>query len=213
MKERKLPRIATWLLRRFGPSEQNQVLVGDLAEHYRSGRSRWWYWREVMIALSVGTLRETWQNRMMVLMGLAVGWLMVRNLDPLIMRLFVFRPMVARVIVERIVFGFLVGFVLALLHRPRHIAPIMLLAGSYIATTDLYRLYSPGVFIPDAANVIMTAAGSRPPMNVYTWLLFTFVDLIFVAAMIWAGTLQFHRARTSLVAAAVRLLIDDSRTR
>src|SRR6185503_111588 len=44
MKERKLPRIATWLLRRFGPSEQNQVLVGDLAEHYRSGRSRWWYW-------------------------------------------------------------------------------------------------------------------------------------------------------------------------
>jgi len=150
---------------------------------------------------------------LLVLLGLAVGWLMVKNLDPVIIRLFVPSPSVVRLIAAKVVIGFLFGFVLALLHRPRHIAPVMLLGASYIASTDLYRLYSPGVFIPDAANVIMTAAGSRPPMNVYTWLLFTFVDLIFVAAMIWAGTLQFHRARTSLVAAAVRLLIDDSRTR
>jgi len=190
MNERKPPGIASWLLKRFGPSEQNQVLVGDLAEHYRSGRSRWWYWREVMIALSVGTLRETWQNRMMILLGLAVGWLMVKNLDPVIIRLFVPSPSVVRLIVAKVVIGFLFGFVLALLHRPRHIAPVMLLGASYIASTDLYRLYSPGVYIADAARV---AAGSRPPMHLYTWLLWTSVDLLFVAAMIWAGTLTVRK--------------------
>ena len=197
MNERKLPGIASWLLKRFGPTEQNQVLVGDLAEHYRSGRSRWWYWREVMIALSVGTLRETWENRMRVLMGLAVGWLMVKNLAPVIMRLFVFPPTVARLIAGKVVIGFLFGFVLALLHRPRHIAPVMLLAVSYIASIDLYRLYSPGVYIADTARIVMNTAGSRPPLHVYTWLLWMSVDLVFVAAMIWAGTLRIHRARTS----------------
>src|SRR5215471_8440611 len=121
MNERKPPRIASWLLKRFGPSEQNQVLVGDLAEHYRSGRSRWWYWREVMIVLSVGTLRETWENKVMVLMGLVLGWLMVKNLDPVIIRLFVSPPTVTGLIAEKIVIGFLFGFLLALLHRPRHI--------------------------------------------------------------------------------------------
>ena len=198
MNEKTPPRIASWLLKRFGASVQDQALAGDLAEHYRSGRSRWWYWREVMIALSVGTLRETWENRMRVLLGLAVGWMMVINLQPLIFRLFVFPPTIARTIVAKVVIGFLFGFVLALLQRPRHIAPIMLLAGSYIASIDLYRLYSPGVYIADSLRTVHgNNAGLRPPMHVYTWMLWTAVDLVFVAAIIWAGTLQIHRGRTS----------------
>jgi hypothetical protein len=165
LNERKPPVIASWLLRRFGPSEQNQVLVGDLAEHYCYGRSRWWYWREVMTALSVGTLREAWENRMMVLMGLVVGWLMVKNLDPVIVRLFVFPPMTAGIIAGKVVSGFFSGFVLAFLQRPRHIAPVMLLAGSYIASIDLYRLYSPGVYIADPGSIVMNGAGSRPGIH------------------------------------------------
>jgi hypothetical protein len=40
------PRFATFLMERIagcGP-----ILVGDLQEEYRAGRSQWWYWREAL---------------------------------------------------------------------------------------------------------------------------------------------------------------------
>jgi len=45
------PAFATRLLSLFmGP--RNQALVGDLLEHYSEGRSRWWYWRQVVAAIA-----------------------------------------------------------------------------------------------------------------------------------------------------------------
>ena len=40
------PKLATFLMERLagcGP-----ILLGDLQEEYRAGRSRWWYWREAL---------------------------------------------------------------------------------------------------------------------------------------------------------------------
>lgn len=45
---RKPPTLATWLLSRFVDCS----LVGDLLEEYRRGRSRRWYWRQALIAVS-----------------------------------------------------------------------------------------------------------------------------------------------------------------
>jgi len=48
------PRIATWLLERLGPDYRNESLAGDLFEEYQQGRSRAWYWREVILAICIG---------------------------------------------------------------------------------------------------------------------------------------------------------------
>jgi len=54
------PRLANWLLERFGTTSRLHSLLGDLAEEYANGRSRGWYWRQALgtVALdSVRTLR------------------------------------------------------------------------------------------------------------------------------------------------------------
>jgi len=45
------PRVATWLLKRFGPGYRRDSLLGDLFEEYQRGRSRAWYWRQTGAAL------------------------------------------------------------------------------------------------------------------------------------------------------------------
>jgi hypothetical protein len=51
MMRRELPLVATWLLLHFGSSAYAESLAGDLIEQFHQGRSRWWYWRQVAIAL------------------------------------------------------------------------------------------------------------------------------------------------------------------
>lgn len=46
--------VATWLLTRAGLDD---ALVGDLIEQRHAGRSRIWFWRQVVIAILVGALR------------------------------------------------------------------------------------------------------------------------------------------------------------
>jgi hypothetical protein len=48
------PRIATWLLERFGPDYRNESLVGDILEEYQQGRTRAWYWRQAIVAICIG---------------------------------------------------------------------------------------------------------------------------------------------------------------
>jgi hypothetical protein len=48
------PRLATLLLSLFAVDE---ALAGDLEEEFRAGRSRAWYWRQVIAAVSVGSRR------------------------------------------------------------------------------------------------------------------------------------------------------------
>jgi hypothetical protein len=51
MRSTRPPTIATWLLRHFGYGRNNDAIIGDLTERYRQGRSRRWYWRQVLVAM------------------------------------------------------------------------------------------------------------------------------------------------------------------
>ena len=41
------PAIATWLLKLFCSSAEDESLIGDLLEKYQQDRGRFWYWRQV----------------------------------------------------------------------------------------------------------------------------------------------------------------------
>src|SRR5262245_31988649 len=52
------PKMATWLMKRFGCSADNDALIGDLAEHYARGKSAPWYWRQVLVAIVATAFSE-----------------------------------------------------------------------------------------------------------------------------------------------------------
>jgi hypothetical protein len=49
MRVQSAPAIATWLLKLFCSSVEDESLIGDLLEKYRQGRGRFWYWRQVAV--------------------------------------------------------------------------------------------------------------------------------------------------------------------
>lgn len=50
-REAQPPKAARWLLGHFGCSPNNEAVVGDLDERYRTGRySAAWYWKQILIA-------------------------------------------------------------------------------------------------------------------------------------------------------------------
>jgi hypothetical protein len=51
------PRMAVWLLKHWSSPYQRESLLGDLLETYRAGRSRMWYWRQVIAALVLARTR------------------------------------------------------------------------------------------------------------------------------------------------------------
>lgn len=57
MIDREPPRTAVWLLKHWASPYQRESLMGDLLEMYRTGRSRTWYWRQVMAALVLARAR------------------------------------------------------------------------------------------------------------------------------------------------------------
>src|ERR1700689_2164743 len=48
------PRLATWLLEHAGGRYRREALVGDLIEEFSLGRSRAWFWRQILHALCSG---------------------------------------------------------------------------------------------------------------------------------------------------------------
>jgi hypothetical protein len=56
--KRELPRLATWILDTFATGTQHESMAGDIAERYRDGRSRLWYWRQVLTAI----LKSLWRQ-------------------------------------------------------------------------------------------------------------------------------------------------------
>jgi hypothetical protein len=69
---RKLPALATSLLVRLGPPDE--AFIGDLAEEYGGGRSRAWYWRQVLSAVVLTSLRQIGNDPLRTLAAVAVGW-------------------------------------------------------------------------------------------------------------------------------------------
>jgi hypothetical protein len=66
------PRLAwallTWL------SAPDDPLVGDLAEEYRGGKTRRWYWRQALSLLVLSPSRRMRTHPLRALRGVAVGW-------------------------------------------------------------------------------------------------------------------------------------------
>jgi len=74
------PLLATWMLRLvIGPHSES--LEGDLLEGWRSGRSRAWYWRQVLVAVS--PVRSATVNPL-VRLGFAVAALAITALAVLL---------------------------------------------------------------------------------------------------------------------------------
>jgi hypothetical protein len=69
---RELPVLATALLQRLGPADVS--FVGDLVEEYAAGRSRAWYWRQVLSAIVLGSARHMHRHPLRAVGGVAIGW-------------------------------------------------------------------------------------------------------------------------------------------
>jgi hypothetical protein len=52
------PRLAVWWLGHACPGSDNDALTGDLIEQFHEGKTRGWFWRQVLIAFVVGILGE-----------------------------------------------------------------------------------------------------------------------------------------------------------
>lgn len=86
------PVLATWLLGHLRSGQKNESLTGDLVEEYRSGRSRVWYWREVLAAIAVSFFKEISAHRVRAIGAVAIGWAIwffyQSGLSPLLVELF-----------------------------------------------------------------------------------------------------------------------------
>src|ERR1039458_8238022 len=69
------PPVSTWLLEHLVPGPRNDALAGDLLEDFRCGRSKTWYWRQVLVAIVLGVSRETRIH--LGLMFFAASWAML----------------------------------------------------------------------------------------------------------------------------------------
>ena len=74
MRSRRAPATATWLLERLHCGSRNDSLTGDLMEEYEHGRSRIWYWKQVLIAIAVSFYTDIRAHSLLTLRALATGW-------------------------------------------------------------------------------------------------------------------------------------------
>jgi hypothetical protein len=86
MKSSQPPSLATWLLEHVVARGQNEALAGDLLEDYNRGRSAAWYWRQVLIAITVSfskELRSRWTTIVFaVVISGAVSWQQLWHSSP-----------------------------------------------------------------------------------------------------------------------------------
>jgi hypothetical protein len=67
------PRTATWLLERFGSESRMDPLIGDLAEQFAGGRSRFWYWQEATGALGIDFIRGLRTHALSYVAAILIG--------------------------------------------------------------------------------------------------------------------------------------------
>ncbi len=143
MKSSGLPAVATWLLNHLTDAPQNDSLTGDLTEEYARGRSRTWYWKQVLAAILVGFWTEISAHKLLALRALAIGWTVLyldglypRLLSPILFRLwwpFAHKsPLVFQFgsMLLWIPFFVMTGWLVGRLHRPHHAAMVLLFTAS-----------------------------------------------------------------------------------
>jgi len=78
---RTLPRLATFLLSRL--TERNASALGDAAEQYQSGKSRWWFWRQ-MVSIVVQMVVRDIQERPILVVSVIAGAAILTLIEPLL---------------------------------------------------------------------------------------------------------------------------------
>src|SRR5438552_3472576 len=68
------PAVATWLLQCFVSGSRGESLLGDAIEQYRNGRSRVWYWRQVVGAIAAEAVEEVRHRPLVAARALMLGW-------------------------------------------------------------------------------------------------------------------------------------------
>lgn len=69
---RPVPALATTLLLRLGPDDES--FAGDLAEEHAAGRSRAWYWRQVLSAIVLTSMRQIGAHPLRAAVAVFMGW-------------------------------------------------------------------------------------------------------------------------------------------
>jgi hypothetical protein len=69
------PSLATWLLRQFVSGAKNEPLIGDMLEEYRAGRSSFWYWRQVLLAILQSCFKDTRTHKLITLRAVATTFI------------------------------------------------------------------------------------------------------------------------------------------
>jgi hypothetical protein len=83
MTGRRPPALAAWLLRTCGSGPAADALLGDLAEEYRAGRSRAWFWTQALSAIAVSFAAELRGHPLVILRAVCLAWLLTMGLTTL----------------------------------------------------------------------------------------------------------------------------------
>jgi hypothetical protein len=145
------PAVAAWLLGHLQSGCCSEHIIGDLTEAYQSGRSRVWYWKQVLAAIFFSFCQEIMAHPVLALRALATGWATwylirygaVRSLVPLTRRLlqtsgFPFSPFGLAWTAISLVLLAGNGWIVARLHRPHRTGMVLLFAAS-VLVLDLSR--------------------------------------------------------------------------
>jgi hypothetical protein len=72
-------RIATWLFKRLASGPKQDSVLGDLFEQHQRGRSRAWYWWQVLTAIIVGAVYDVHEYYVLTLRAIAL-WFVLAGL-------------------------------------------------------------------------------------------------------------------------------------
>ena len=75
MKPTDPPALATTLLELLVSPRTSAGLIGDLIEEYRNGRSRTWYWQQMIVALMRSAFREGQEHKLQASSAIVLGYL------------------------------------------------------------------------------------------------------------------------------------------
>jgi hypothetical protein len=176
------PALAFFLLRHLCPKDNREVLIGDLLEGFRGGRSDSWFWRQVLVALLVGgskELRLHWPQICFAVIGTLVipleSWLMRM---PTIERLWARGISLQLPLSTAYDFGFQAALA-ALMLQP--FLAVLLFLGRAFNWASLLRTFSISFLLVGALRVVAFAfvpapsSGYRPPPHTFETFL---IDLI-----------------------------------